>query len=80
MGQVYQGKPRVRVSVTLAAEKRHTVTRVGEFPLPDGNYVAMRQLADIYESSGRYIVLHQGARRVQTVTCDVEGVTSSRSW
>jgi len=75
VGQVYQGKPRVRVSVILAAEKRHTVTGVGDLPFrgPAGNYVALRQLADIYESSGRFIVLHQGARRVQTVTCDVEG-------
>jgi Cu/Ag efflux pump CusA len=52
------------------------VTGIGDLPLrgPDGNYVALRQLTDIYESSGRYIVLHQGARRVQTITtCDVEG-------
>ena len=33
----------------------------------------MRQLADIYETAGRYVVLHQGARRVQTVTCNITG-------
>jgi CzcA family heavy metal efflux pump len=75
VGQVYQGNRVSDVSVILAPEERHSVTGVGDLPLrgPDGNYVALRQLADIYESSGRYIILHQGARRVQTVTCDVEG-------
>jgi len=27
----------------------------------------------IYETSGRYIVLHEGARRVQAITCNVKG-------
>lgn len=33
----------------------------------------VRQLADLYGGSGRYIVLHEGARRIQTVTCNVTG-------
>ncbi len=39
------------------------------FRSPDGNYVTLKQLADIYESSAP----HQGARRVQTITCNVQG-------
>jgi len=35
--------------------------------------VPLHQLADIYDTSGRYMILHEGARRVQTVTCNVEG-------
>src|SRR5205823_11352730 len=31
------------------------------------------QVADIYQSGGRYVVLHEGARRVQAVTCNVAG-------
>ena len=48
---------------------------IGTVPLrgPDGNFVLLRQLADIDETSGRYMILHEGARRVQTVTCNVEG-------
>lgn len=30
-------------------------------------------MADIYESSGRYVVLHNGARRVQAITSNVSG-------
>jgi Cu/Ag efflux pump CusA len=39
---------------------------------PDGSYVVLSQLADIYESLGRYVILHQEARRVQTITCNVQ--------
>jgi Cu/Ag efflux pump CusA len=75
VGQVYEGNRFSDVTVILAPEERQNVTEMGALPLrgPDGNYVPLRQLADIYETSGRYIILHQGARRVQTVTCNVEG-------
>jgi len=51
------------------------VTKVGSLPLrsPGGSYVLLKQLADVYESPGRYQVLHEGARRLQTVTANVAG-------
>ena len=39
----------------------------------DEAFVLLKQIADIYQTSGRYQVLHQGARRVQTVTANVAG-------
>ncbi|HEX4783017.1 MAG TPA: efflux RND transporter permease subunit [Candidatus Sulfotelmatobacter sp.] len=75
VGQIYEGNRVYDVAVVLAPSSRPRVTEIGALPLrsPDGNYVALRQLADISESSGRYVILHQGARRVQTVTCNVQG-------
>lgn len=75
VGQVYDGNRVFDVSVVLSPGERHSVDQIGNLPLrsPEGNYVPLRQLADIYETSGRYIVLHQGARRVQTITCNVAG-------
>ena len=75
VGQVYDGNRVFDVSVVLAPDERRTLEQIGSLPLrsPEGNYVALRQLADIYETSGRYIVLHQGARRVQTIACNVTG-------
>jgi len=35
--------------------------------------VLLRQVADIYEAAGRYQVLHEGGRRLQTVTASVGG-------
>ena len=33
----------------------------------------MRELADVYPTTGRYAILHDGARRRQTVTCNPAG-------
>ncbi|MGH9468706.1 MAG: efflux RND transporter permease subunit [Terriglobia bacterium] len=74
-GQIYQGDRVFNVSVILDPSDRRTVAGISDLPLrgPDGNYIPLGQLADIYETSGRYIIQHEGARRVETVTCNVEG-------
>lgn len=74
-GQIYQGNQIFDVSVFLDSSDRQSVSAIGDLQLrgPDGNYVALRQLADIYETSGRYIVQHDGGRRLETVTLDVPG-------
>ena len=75
VGQIYDGGRVFDVSVILAPEERQSPDAVGALPLRNsaGTYVWLRQLADIYETSGRYVILHEGARRVQTVTCNVAG-------
>lgn len=75
VGQVYEGNRVFDVSVILDPRERRTIADVGALPLrnPAGMYVRLRELADVRETSGRYVVLHQGARRVQTVTCNVTG-------
>ncbi len=75
VGQVYNGDQVFDVSVILGRKDRQSITNVGSLPLrnPDGAYIHLQQLAEIYENSGRYVVLHDGGRRVQTVTCNVEG-------
>ena len=75
VGQVYDGNKVFGVSVILDSKERHDPAEVGNLLLRNSNgvYVHLNQLADIYENSGRYIVLHEGARRVQTITCNVKG-------
>jgi Cu/Ag efflux pump CusA len=75
VGQIYEGNRVFDVSVILGINDRPKITEIGALPLrsPDGNYVTLKQLADIYESSARYVILHQGARRVQAITCNVQG-------
>ena len=75
VGQTYEGNRVFDVSVLLASTKKPQVSELGELPLrnPDGKFVALSELADLQESSGRYVVLHEGARRVQTITCNVQG-------
>lgn len=75
VGQIYEGNRVFDVSVVLASGNRPQSSEIGALPLrsPDGNYVTLNQVADINESSGRYVILHEGARRVQTITCNVQG-------
>ena len=75
VGQAYDGNRIFGVSVILLPADRTKILDVGNLPLRNraGTYVRLRQLADVYEASGRYVVLHDGARRVQTVTANVAG-------
>ena len=75
VGQTYDGNRIFGVSVILSPRDRAKILDVGNLPLRNraGTYVRLRQLADIYEASGRYVVLHEGARRVQTVAANVAG-------
>lgn len=75
VGQIYDGNRVWGVSVILDPSSRQRVTDVGSLPLRNaaGTYVRLRQLADVNEMPGRYQILHQGARRVQTVTANVAG-------
>jgi len=75
VGQVYEGNRVFDVAVILNPRYRRSVPSVAAIPIRNasGTYVQLSQLADVYEATGRYVVLHQGARRVQTITCNVAG-------
>jgi CzcA family heavy metal efflux pump len=75
VGQIYEENRLFNLAVVLAPSDRPAVSAIGALPLrsPDGNYVTLNQVADISQSSGRYVILHEGARRVQTITCNVHG-------
>ena len=75
VGEIYDGNRVFTVSAILDKKDRQSITKVSGLLLknPDGVYVRLSRLADIYESTGRYIILHNGARRVQTITCNVSG-------
>ena len=75
VGQTYEGNQVFNVITILDAASRENITKVGDLPLrsPGGAYILLKQIADVYQTSGRYQVLHEGARRVQTVTANVSG-------
>ena len=74
-GQVYEGNRVFSLVTILEPEQRNNIAAIGALPLRNGSgpYIPLGQVADIYQSAGRYVVLHNGARRVQTVTCNVAG-------
>jgi CzcA family heavy metal efflux pump len=75
VGQGYEGNVVFNVIVSLDAAARARITEIGNMLIrtPVGEYILLNQVADIYETSGRYQVLHQDAQRVQTVTANVSG-------
>lgn len=75
VGDVYEGNRVFAVSVILPPDLRNRVDSIAALPIknPDGIYVPLGQLASVYEKSGRYNILHDGARRVQTITLNIAG-------
>ena len=75
VGQIYEGNRVFDVAVIIAADRRENIAQVASLPLrsPNGTYVPLGELAAVYETAGRNVVLHEAAQRVQTVTCNVSG-------
>ncbi|MGF6306702.1 CzcA family heavy metal efflux pump [Bradyrhizobium sp. i1.8.4] len=75
VGQGYEGNAVFNVIVILDAHARARLTQIGDLPVrtPSGAYILLKQIADVYETSGRYQIQHLNAQRVQTVTANVSG-------
>ncbi|MDA3923062.1 MAG: efflux RND transporter permease subunit, partial [Salinisphaera sp.] len=75
VGQVYDGDRIFDISVILPRKDRASVADVGRLPIKSasGVYVPLNKIARVYVTSGRNTVLHEGGRRVATVTTNVTG-------
>jgi len=75
VGDVYEGSRVFPVSVILPPAYRTSAESIAALPIrnPDGIYVPLGKLASVYQTAGRYNILHDGARRVQTITLNVAG-------
>jgi len=74
VGQTYDGEQVYNVVVKLASHHPGNIAQIGNLPLraPDGTYVPLSRVADLRATSGLYEIQHQGGRRRQAVTLDVE--------
>ncbi len=75
VGQAYKGSQVSDIAVILDGASRRDPEAVGDLFLSSltGNRVRLREIADIYLASGRSSILHEGARRRQTITCAPAG-------
>jgi CzcA family heavy metal efflux pump len=75
VGQSYEGNRVFNVITMLDEESRNSVAKVADLPLrtPSGTFVFLHQIADVYQTAGRYQVQHLGGQRVQAVTANVLG-------
>ena len=74
VGQVYQGNEVIGIAVTLADEYKRDLSQAGDLPLrtPRGKLIALKDVADIQQVTGRYKILHDQGKRLQTITCSVD--------
>lgn len=72
VAQLYRGNEVDPVAVTLDPASRGNPEMIGALILatPGGGRVRLRDVADVYRTEGRSSILHDGARRRQTITCN----------
>jgi Cu/Ag efflux pump CusA len=75
VGETYEGNRVFDVSVILDESSRRDPESVGSLMLhsPEGLRLPLRELADVYLTTGRYMVVHDGAQRRQSVSSNVLG-------
>ena len=73
--QTHRGNQVADVAVILDDKDRQDPEAIGSLLLRNsqGGIMPLRELAEVYPTSGRFSILHEGARRRQTVTCTVTG-------
>lgn len=75
VAQTYEGDKVFDVSVIMEPSARAQPEAIGDLLVGNsqGLRMPLRELADVFLTTGRYAILHEGARRKQTVTCNPTG-------
>ncbi len=75
VGQFYEGSRAFDMRVILDPARRRDPETIGDLPVraADGAVIPLSMIADVTPATGRYMLLHEAARRRQTVVCNVEG-------
>ncbi len=75
VAQTFEGNRSSDVVLTVIPEPRLRPEDLARLPLTaeGGRIVELGQVADVARTTGRFVVAHLGARRVQTVTANVSG-------
>ena len=75
VSQVYLGNRVVGLAVVLVEDDRDDIGDISNIPFfnPAGKLLFLKDIAFITQESGRSKILHAGAKRIQTVTANVDG-------
>ena len=75
VAQTYEGDKVFNVSVILEPSARQQPETIGDLLISNaqGSAMPLKQLADVFLTTGRFAILHDGARRRQTITCNPAG-------
>lgn len=74
VGRSYQGNRIYDLTVIMTPELRKKPEDLANLPLKtaDGLIIPLSDIATVLQVEGRYNILHQGAQRIQTITCNVQ--------
>ncbi len=74
IAQVYLGNHVVGLTVVLEEEARDDIGDIKNIPFfnPEGKLLYLKDIAFISQENGRSKILHAGAKRIQTITANVE--------
>ena len=77
VAEVHEGNRTTPVVVLLAPEMRQDGRNIGDLLVANSSGVRLplRELADIYATTGRFSIQHDDSRRLQTVTCNTKAGT-----
>jgi CzcA family heavy metal efflux pump len=75
VAQVYLGSRVVGLSLVLAEDARDDIGDIGNIPLfnSESKLLHLNDIAFITQENGRSKILHAGAKRIQTITANVQG-------
>lgn len=78
-GETFEGSRVTEVRIAIEEASRRSPADVASLPLrtPRGAFVRLADVADITATTGRAEILHEGAKRVQTITCTLSGVSAA---
>ncbi len=74
VGKNNQGNHIYNIAVALVPQLKNNPESLQQLLLrsQDGSLIPLGEVANIHHSEGRYNILHQGAQRKQTITCNVK--------
>jgi Cu/Ag efflux pump CusA len=75
VGQIFEANRIFNVAAILDPGIRQVPEAIGSLLLTnaDGARIALAEVADVYQRTGRYSIAHEGTRRRQAVYCNVHG-------
>lgn len=77
VAEVHEGNRTTPVKVLLSPDLRKDGRNIGDLLIANsqGVRLPLRELADIYPTTGRFSIQHDDSRRLQTVTCNTKAGT-----
>lgn len=75
VGQLYDTDHPTQLAVLIEPETRKSSSLISALPIhtPSGEYVTLHEIASIQEEHGRYAIMRDGGRRVQSIAFNIDG-------